>query len=75
MKWLDSITYLMDMKFSKLCEIVEDRVAWCSVVQGSQRVEHNLETKQPQHLYIYKIIRYTYKYPDAGKDRSRRRRE
>ena len=34
MRWLDSITDLMDMKLSELQEIVEDRGAWCAAVHG-----------------------------------------
>ena len=34
MRWLDSITNLMDMNLSKLAEIVEDRGAWSAVVHG-----------------------------------------
>ena len=34
MKWLDSITYAVDMNLGTLWEIVEDRVAWCAAVYG-----------------------------------------
>ena len=34
MRWLDSITDLMDMNLSKLREIVEDRGAWSAAVHG-----------------------------------------
>ena len=30
MRWLESVTNSMDMNFSKLQEIVEDRGAWCA---------------------------------------------
>ena len=32
MKWLDSITDSVDMRLSKLWEIVKNREAWCAVV-------------------------------------------
>ena len=34
MKWLDSITNLMDMNLSKLWEIVKDRETWHTAVYG-----------------------------------------
>ena len=34
MRWLDGITYLMDMNLSKLWEIVEDQATWRATVYG-----------------------------------------
>ena len=42
LRWLDAITDSVDMRLSKLWEILQDREAWHAASMGSQRVGHNL---------------------------------
>ena len=63
MRWLDGITDMMHMNWSRLWELVMHREAWCATVPGvaksqiqlSNWTELNRETASPtpSHLYLF----------------------
>jgi len=55
-RWLDSITDSVDVKVSKLWEIVNDREVWCATVHRLQRVGPYLLQLNEQQQYFISVV-------------------
>ena len=62
MRWLDRNINSVDMNLSKLQEIVKDEKSDMLQPMVSQRVGHDLETEQQEHIYGGSFHRWVSHY-------------
>ena len=60
MRWLDGITNSIDMNLSELQEVVMDREAWSTVIDGVAKIRTRLSDWTEVNWVIIDIIEYTF---------------